>query len=198
MEMAVLMREHLNCWYSLKAYYLAKTVADLPFQILFPIVYVIIVYFMSDQPCDPMRFFMFLTMSIMTSLVSQSVGLVIGAAMEIQVAVYLGPITTIPVLLFSGFFVTFDTIPSYLRWISYIAYVRYGFEGTLLAIYGFDRPKLHCPEPYCHYKSPIKFLEEFDVQDGIFWVDVLALAVFFVILRVAAFFVLKWKLRLQT
>lgn len=87
---------------------------------------------------------MFLGTCLLISFVAQSVGLVVGAAMNVQNGVFLAPVMSVPFLLFSGFFVSFDAIPVYLRWITYLSYIRYGFEGTALTVYGYGREKLKC------------------------------------------------------
>lgn len=234
-EMSVFIREHLNYWYSLKAYYFAKTIADLPFQvsslftaaiamifmtktfdsqIFFTTVYCIVVYVLTAQPLEADRIGMFVLICILTSLVAQSLGLLIGAGMSVETGVFLGPVSTIPTILFSGFFVTFDVIPNYLQWVTYISYVRFGFEGkklenwrsssslnflfpcqgAMVSIYGMNREKLECNEMYCHYRNPEKFLELMSMSKANFWVDAGALAGIFIGLRVIAYFVLRWRL----
>jgi len=71
----------------------------------------------------------------------------LGAAFSIQVAVLAAPgYYSIPA--FSGFFINVNTFPPYMIWITYISFMRYGFERSMLAIYGYDRATLVC----CHYR----------------------------------------------
>ncbi|XP_061401043.1 ATP-binding cassette sub-family G member 1-like [Musca vetustissima] len=195
LEMPVLLKENFNRWYSLKSYYLAISVADIPFQAIFCTIYVAIVYYFTSQPWELFRFAMFLGACLMISFVAQSVGLVVGAAMNVQNGVFLAPVMSVPFLLFSGFFVSFDAIPVYLRWITYLSYIRYGFEGTALATYGFGREKLKCHQTYCHFKSPMTTLEELDMVNASYTLDIVALVVIFVVLRLSAYLFLKWKLK---
>lgn len=195
LEMPVLLKENFNRWYSLKSYYLAISVADLPFQAIFCVIYVSIVYYFTSQPWELFRFSMFLSACLLISFVAQSVGLVVGAAMNVQNGVFLAPVMSVPFLLFSGFFVSFDAIPVYLRWITYLSYIRYGFEGTALATYGYGREKLRCFQTYCHFKSPIITLEELNMVNANFTLDIVALIVIFVVLRISAYLFLRWKLK---
>ncbi|KAF4518792.1 hypothetical protein B566_EDAN005413 [Ephemera danica] len=194
LEMPVLLKENFNRWYSLRSYYLAITVSDIPFQAVFCVLYVSIVYYFTSQPFEWCRFGMFLAACLMISFVAQSIGLVVGAAMNVQNGVFLAPVMSVPFLLFSGFFVSFDAIPVYLRWITYLSYIRYGFEGTALATYAFEREKLKCKQDYCHFKDPQTTLEELDMLNADYRVDIVALVIIFLILRIAAFLFLRWKL----
>ncbi|KAL0831096.1 hypothetical protein ABMA28_001969 [Loxostege sticticalis] len=194
-EMSILSKEHFNRWYSLGSYYISITIVDLPISIVACAIFSVIVYTMSAQPLDIVRFLMFFVISLYTVLVAQSFGLMIGAAFNVVNGTFLGPTLSVPMMMFAGFGVTLKDLPPYLYWGSYISYLRYGLEGFVGAIYGLDRPILDCKQaPYCHYKYPRQFLAEVSMSPDMFWWDVLALTVTVFTMRVAAFLLLKWKL----
>ncbi|RXG69001.1 ATP-binding cassette sub-family G member 4 [Armadillidium vulgare] len=195
LEIKVLIREHLNNWYSLKAYYLAKTFADTPFQIVYSFILTSISYFMTNQTREIERFLLIAALCILNTLVAQSIGLMVGAALNLQKAVLVVPFVIIPPLLFSGTFIVVSTIPDYIRWLSHISYLKYCYEGSVKITYGYNRSFLHCSEAFCLFKIPQKIMEQLDIQEDGLWIDFLMLFLFAAVVRIFGYFILRWRLR---
>lgn len=193
-EMGVLLKEHFNRWYSLKSYYLSVNLIDLPLSLFCCLLFTCIIYFMSGQPMELFRFGMFFTISFLIVLIAQSIGLTIGAWFNVVNGTFLGPVLSIPMMMFAGFGVTLRDLPSYLKWGSHISYLRYGLEGFVNAIYGENRATMDCElKPYCHYRYPAKFLSEISMEGDQFWKDVYALTITFVLVRILCYLALRWK-----
>lgn len=53
------------------------------------------------------------------------------------------------------------TLPLYRQLIMYLSYIRYGLEGLISALYGYNRGKLYCPptEMLCIFGTPRQLLQ---------------------------------------
>ncbi|KAJ8947360.1 hypothetical protein NQ318_002886 [Aromia moschata] len=165
-------------------------------KVLCCFMFTVIIYYMTAQPSEMIRFGMFFITSVLVVFVAQSFGLMIGAYFDVVNGTFLGPTLSVPMMMFAGFGVSLQDLPSYLYWGSYISYLRFGLEGIVGAIYGLNRGIIDCPESaYCHYKYPKKFLEDVGVRADQFDNDVVALILFLFVLRITAYCVLRLELQ---
>ncbi|XP_014206760.1 ATP-binding cassette sub-family G member 4-like [Copidosoma floridanum] len=196
-ELPILAREHFNRWYKLPAYYVANKLIDLPVQIVAVSTYTLIFYQMSGQIPELRRLGLCLLIYLLASLVAQMVGLILGTIFNVQNGVIFGPFAILPFVVFSGFFVHIRDAHPYLQWLFHASFFKYAFEGAMVAIYGYDRPKMKCSKDYCHYTSPKTLLDAVDMKNSNYLVSVLFLVGLYVVLDVMAYSVIRLKMKLR-
>ncbi|XP_014228617.1 ATP-binding cassette sub-family G member 4-like isoform X1 [Trichogramma pretiosum] len=196
-ELPILTREHFNRWYRLRSFYLAQKLADLPVQVCAATVYTLVVFHMSGQYPEPYatRLGLFLAMYVLVGLVSQMIGLIVGTLLDIQNGVIFGPFFIMPFLVFGGFFVYLKDAPQFLHWLFHVSFIKYGFEGVVVAVYGSNRPKMPCSKEYCHFRAPQTLLEIVDMKNSNYLVSVTFLVALYFLLDCVAFAALFFKLR---
>ncbi|GAB1865244.1 ATP-binding cassette sub-family G member 4 [Camponotus japonicus] len=194
-ELPILMREHFNRWYKLRAYYLANKLADFFVQFTATFIYTIVVYYMSDQLPESRRLGLYMLMCFASSLVGQTVGLIIGSGLKVQNSVIFGPFVIMPFVIFSGFFVRLKDAHPYLHWLFHMSFLRYSFEGVMMAIYGYDRAKLKCSADYCHFAIPEKLLSEMGMKHVDYWYNMAVLILLCIALDIMAYIILNIRVK---
>ncbi|XP_049284750.1 ATP-binding cassette sub-family G member 1-like isoform X2 [Anopheles funestus] len=194
-ESACFVLESKNNWYSLRAYYLAKIVVELPTLILSSSVFFLIVYYFTAQPFEWLRIGTFALVCLMFGWISQMLGLLLGSIMSVQNSVFVSILIMVPASLFSGFFVPLRDASILLKPLLYVSFVRYAFEGAVHAIYGFDRADLECPEVFCYFRQLKRFLEFVSMPDLAYGYDLLALLGWIVLLMGAVYFSLRRRIK---
>ncbi|XP_045481180.1 ATP-binding cassette sub-family G member 1-like [Harmonia axyridis] len=198
LEIKVLKREYLNRWYGLGSYYLALTIANIPIQMVLTFLYVALTYTTTSQPLDPDRIVLFYVICVLTAMVAESYGIIVGVIFNIVNALFLGTISKVPLMLLAtyGFGSGSENIPGWIRFSMYFDYLRYSMEG-LMGTMLRNRETIPCPEDedWCLYTDVSYFLRNMGMENCIVWVDVLALVFFLLLFKSVGFYLLKQRLK---
>lgn len=197
-ELLIIKKEQFNNWYMLKTYYAAFLIVNVPIQMLLSLAYAVGAYYLSSQIPVLWRFGQFLWICMLITIISEGFGLFLGITCYPPVnGVFIGSVMICFFILFAGFVALFNHMPRVLYYVSFISYLRYGYEGLIVTIYGYNRGPLECPlsETYCHYRYPQRIFEELSMDDSQYTFDVFMLVLFVLLFFILAYIGLQRKIR---
>lgn len=149
---------------------------------------------MTDQPMDCFRFFALFTTTLLLSFAAQGLGLIAGSMLNVKFTLILGSFFICPFVLFSNFFIHMKDTEEIFHFLFNLSFIKYAFEGSIQAIFGYERQKMHCDKNYCHFQWPHKFLEFLDVSENLNAI-MTKLLIFIFIFRLIAFTIMHLRLK---
>lgn len=123
----MLTRERSSGMYRLSSYYFARMAGDLPMELVLPTIFVTIAYWMGGLKPSLLTFVLTLLVILFNVLVSQGLGLALGAIiMDVKQGTALASVTMLVFLLAGGYYI--QQIPSFIAWLKYISFSHYCYK----------------------------------------------------------------------
>ena len=135
LERNIMLRERASGAYKVSAYFVAKTIGDMIFQIISPILYTCIVYYNIEFQSEASKFFIFMGFMILASMAATSMSNMISC---ICVSIELSTIVLAAVYeisrLYGGWFISPKLLFQYPNWkfADSLSYIKYAFVGVSL------------------------------------------------------------------
>ncbi|XP_056637989.1 ATP-binding cassette sub-family G member 4-like isoform X1 [Diorhabda sublineata] len=194
LEVKLLKREYFNRWFSLKAYFCAVTVVNIPLLFIYGIMFSSIVFFMSGQPIELGRFILFTSICINVALCSQGLGYAIGASFEILNGSVVAPHILALLVALAVYGMGYkDSIEPTMKIFMSFSYIRFGLVGATTSLLS-NRDPLECDEIYCHYRDPEVMLKDLGMKGAISFEQFTYITIFTILFRLTAYMSLKYRM----
>jgi len=191
-EIKLVKKEYFNRWYKLVPYYLALTCSRLPLQFLFTVMFSALVYFLSGLPLELWRFTGFTLVGIITGLVADGLGLLIGATFSVTNGSAVGPMCIAPFLGLAAYGFDFaEKIPLFMDILMRLSFIRGGIVSMVLVVFGFNRQQLNCSDIYCHFDDPTVLLRYLRIENRTLWGEFLVLGAICLLFRTLLYMSLR-------
>ncbi|KAL9389437.1 hypothetical protein Peur_018042 [Populus x canadensis] len=126
-ERPMLIKERSSGMYRLSSYYFARMAGDLPMELVMPTIFVTVTYWMGGLKPSLITFVLTLLIILFNVLVSQGLGLALGAIlMDVKQATTLASVTMLVFLLAGGYYI--QHIPPFIAWLKYISFSHYCYK----------------------------------------------------------------------
>ncbi|XP_021288981.1 ABC transporter G family member 22-like isoform X1 [Herrania umbratica] len=133
-ERAMLSKERAADMYRLSAYFFARTTSDLPLDLILPVLFLLVVYFMAGLRLSASPFFLSMLTVFLCIVAAQGLGLAIGATlMDLKRATTLASVTVMTFMLAGGYFV--KKVPVFISWIRHISFNYHTYKLLLKVQY---------------------------------------------------------------
>lgn len=135
-------KETINGLYSAGPYFIGQIFADLPLELFFPSISVILGYSLSGQMSSYLEWRMFATTFeiFLLCYAVHSMGLLFGSIFinDVNVAVLSGQVMLFPEILLSGFLIRTPRMPTWMVHLSNLSMYQHALKGFVAARYGFN------------------------------------------------------------
>jgi len=190
-ERPVFLRERAARAYHVSSYFFGKIFSQLP-QIVYPILFGCIIYYMVNLNPGADNFFKFLGLLVLASYCSLSIGETISACTKsTQMAQAIAILMMIILILFSGFYANTSTLPVFLIWGPYASPFRYAYESFFLN--EFRGETFTCSDgEACRFRTGQDVIAFFHYDSAIseIWIDVLFLFAFILLSKTLTYLAL--------
>lgn len=186
-EKPVFYREYQAGYYSVSAYYVSKTLVEIPGQIIGPFLLVIICYYMIGLNPAFSSYLMVATLGALGALCGNAYGtLIVALVSNLNIALTIAPVCILPLLVVSGVFIA--QLPVFLIWLRYISPIYYAFSGMLQTEFSRDFPNCDANREVCAGERGVEELNFADTFSP--GVNLVFLVVIFIVLWIAGWIAL--------